>query len=269
MAFAMKEQVSTRMTIVTSSCDQYADLLGPFSQLFKKYWKDCQYPSVLVTESKPAIPEPNAFDKMDGWGSQTPWSDRLLFTLRELNTPYILLVLDDFLMCGPFSNEQAERYLDILQEHNAAAIRLAPLPKPQREITPEYGEYVKGKAYRVSAQVGIWNRSYLISLLEELSPSELWNFERSGSFVSEKHDAPFLGTYAMVFPYIEMICKARWLSSGLKFCKREGVTLDVSKRETEPRWFLLYRQVRGVIFRINPTLITKVKLRLTNGAKGR
>lgn len=41
-------------TVLVASCDKYADLLHPFSILWKKYWPDCPFETVLVTESQPA-----------------------------------------------------------------------------------------------------------------------------------------------------------------------------------------------------------------------
>lgn len=260
---------SPRMTIVMTSCDAYTDILTPSLQLMHKYWPDCVYSKVLTTQSDPGPSTAAGFDRVDAWGTDVPWAQRLLNTLKTLETAYFLLVLDDFFMKSPFTTAQMEHYLDIVEQNQACALRLAPLPKPTLQITQEYGEYPKGKAYRVSAQVGVWDRQYMIGLLEALQPCELWYFERFGSFLSERFAQRSLGMYKMVFPYTEVICKSRWIAGALRFCQREGVTLNRTIRVKEPTWFLLYRKVRGLVFRINPTFITKVKLRLTKGMQGR
>jgi len=262
----MDKDYSPKMAVIVSSCDRYADLLEPFHQVFTKYWPDCQYRKVLVTQSKPETIGLHMFDHIDAWGVDMPWTQRLLYTLRALSTPYFLLILDDFFMSGMFSNAKAEHYLDILQEKQGAGIRLTPLPKPKRAVTSEYGEYPIGQAYRVSAQVGIWNREYMILLLEDLQASELWNFERYGSLVSEKYISPSFGTYQTVFPYTEVICFGRWLAGGLRFIENEGITIDRSRRAAEPWWFLLYREARGIVFRLNPTLVTKIVMKLSKEA---
>ena len=45
---------STDCTVLLCSCDKYADLLGPFAVLWRKYWPDCPFETILVTETKPS-----------------------------------------------------------------------------------------------------------------------------------------------------------------------------------------------------------------------
>ena len=224
----------SKMSIVFTSCDAYSDILKYHMQLFNKYWHDCGYPKVLTTQTDTGTFPANAFKRVDAWGGDIPWSQRLLSTLKTLDAPYFLLILDDFFMSDNFTNAQVAHYLEIMEEHKACGLRLAPLPKPNLRISHEYGEYQKGKAYRVSAQIGIWDRKYMISLLEELGPCELWYYERYGSFLSEKFDQPSLGTYRKVFPYIEAICKSLWISKALRFLKKEGIVVDLSIRGKNP-----------------------------------
>ena len=46
---------SESCTVLVASCDKYADLLGPFSALWRKFWPDCPFEVVLVTESEPDL----------------------------------------------------------------------------------------------------------------------------------------------------------------------------------------------------------------------
>ncbi|MEG1011486.1 MAG: hypothetical protein RSE54_06460 [Ruthenibacterium sp.] len=257
------------LTVVVSSCDKYADILPAFLEMFRKYWEKCQYSIVLTTQSEPQNLKKGDFDCVYAWGVNVPWTQRLLFALKELDTPYIMFFLDDFFLNAPFTNEQALHLLDIVKKHAAASLKLIPSPEPPEKITDEYGKFVKGKAYRVTAQVTIWNREYLIRLLENIVPSGPWNFERSGSFVSDQYPELLLGTYCREFPYEEIICGARWIASGRKFCENENVKIDFSVRDNEPRWYLRYRQLRGLIFRINPTFITKIILKFQKDTNGR
>ena len=40
--------------VLGASCDKYADILVPFSVLWRKFWPDCPFETVLVTETVPA-----------------------------------------------------------------------------------------------------------------------------------------------------------------------------------------------------------------------
>lgn len=260
---------TSEMTVLVSSCDKYADVLPAFHAAFEKYWPDCEYDIQLVTESPVGDALENFFSTIHACGQSTPWTVRLQMALQRIKSPYIMLILDDFFLNDLFTNEQAEHYLSIVKKHNAGSLRLTPSPKPQKKINAEYGEYPKGEAYRVCAQAAIWNRQYLERLLQELGPSELWGFERNGSFLSERYTEIALGTYKRELPYTEIICNARWLASGLRFCCQEELPIHKEIRTVEPVWYWLYRELRGVIFRMNPTFFTKLKLRIKNDPGGR
>ena len=49
---------SSACTVLCCSCDKYADLQPKFLALFRKYWPDCPFPLVLVTESAPETLNP-------------------------------------------------------------------------------------------------------------------------------------------------------------------------------------------------------------------
>ncbi len=252
------------LTVVVSSCDKYADLLRPFSVAFQQYWPDCRYPRLLVTESAPTVLPEYIFDDILACGKGVSWCARLLAAAKQVTTPYMLLILDDFFLCDQFSNIKMEQYLKLAQKYESGSLRLVPLPAPHVALPEqEIGEYKRGEAYRVCAQVAIWDTAYLIALLSETPDSELWEFERRGSFLSESFAAPMLGTYRYVFPYTEIICAGKWLSSGLVFCSRAGIEIDESIRPTESDFYLGWRCIRGGIFKWNPTLITKLKNAVT------
>ena len=62
------ERLPPDCTVVVAGCDKYADLLAPFSALWRKFWPDCPFETVLLTETVPCdgfgvIPVPIGFPK--------------------------------------------------------------------------------------------------------------------------------------------------------------------------------------------------------------
>ena len=45
--------VNADCTVVVCSCDKYADLLESFAVLWRKYWPDCPFETMLVTGLRP------------------------------------------------------------------------------------------------------------------------------------------------------------------------------------------------------------------------
>ena len=65
---------NTDCTVIVGSCDKYADLLGPFIALFRKFWPNCPFEVVLVTESDPHI---MGFDRIISCGDGMNWASRM------------------------------------------------------------------------------------------------------------------------------------------------------------------------------------------------
>lgn len=255
-------------TIVISSCDRYCDLMDCFGRLLEKFWTGNKYPIAYVTENIDGFSDRNkyGFQITSFLQGNKAWSIRLRNSLLKIPSKYILIVLDDFFITDYWGGDDLEKYIEIIEsEKDAIAMRLDPRSiKPNIKISSEYGEYSKGQAYRVSAQITIWNRQYLIDLLELLGESELWDFERKGSFLSDKLNGRILTTYDCSFPYVEMVCAGRWIVNGVRTISSLGEKIDTKRRKNEPLYFLIYRKIRGFIFDLNPTMITRIKLALDN-----
>lgn len=94
------------------------------------------------------------------------WSVYLSGFLAGIKDKYVMLGMDDFLIASPIN---IRVYLDALKEMggDVVCIKLC-------NSTPEEHE-----EYPVTTQLSIWNREYLIDLLENTNSP--WNFERAGS----------------------------------------------------------------------------------------
>ena len=79
--------------ILILSCDKYNDLWGPFFTLFWQYWPDHSFKvylgSNLLVYNDPRV-------KTIDIGEDNNWSHGLLKILELIDTPYIILMLEDF-----------------------------------------------------------------------------------------------------------------------------------------------------------------------------
>lgn len=111
-------------TVLVCSCDSYDDTWAPFFKFFHMYWPDCDYPVVLNTESKCY-----RSDEMDvicyqfyDNNRQIPYGERLLEYLKKIDTPYILILMDDFFIRKKVDAEKIEFCLNELQKHEDIAV---------------------------------------------------------------------------------------------------------------------------------------------------
>ena len=124
-------------SLLISSCDSYDDLWRPFFTLLKKNWPDCAYKKYLITENK-------KFDDLNvlslSLGLNLSWSSLLIKALDKIETPYVLLMLEDFFIHSKVDNKLIQDLLQTAISKNMNLLRLNPRPGPTR-IIPNVCEF--------------------------------------------------------------------------------------------------------------------------------
>lgn len=252
--------------VIVASCDAYGDVLKHFAALKLKFWPDCPFETVLVTETAPA-PSP-AFDRVVACGGGTNWAQRLVTALEAISVPYVLMLCDDYLLEAPVDTPLVLRRLDKARELDAANLRL--IPNPRRGMPREDGlmEYPKNTAYCISTLAGIWNREFLLGLAR--GAASIWEFERYGSFAVGGERRALLAARTREFPFVDAVHKGHWEKAGVKVCRENGLVVDLAKRGMPPVSVRLIEAFKALVFAVVPnTLIVRVQNALGAGARER
>lgn len=254
-------------TVLIASCDKYGDILRPFSILWKRYWPDCPFPTVLVTESEPENRDELCFQRVFAQGRGGCWCSRLVEALQQIDTPYILLLCDDYFLSAPVQTGRMLDRLEQMRQFQAVNLRMIPNPVPTRPFREDLQlmEYEKDTAYCIATQAGYWDRHFLLSLASRVD--SIWEFERYGSFACGKESRPLLCTREKEFPFVDAIHKGNWEPFGVSLCRENGIDIDFSVRGLPTRFNRLVEWGKGVILNINPTLIVRLQNLLGIGKK--
>lgn len=257
-------------TVLVCSCDKYADLLDPFLALFRKYWPDCPFELVLVTESAPELRGKETFDRVIACGPGMNWASRLVKALDQVASPYVLMLCDDYYLDRPVGTDLILRRFGQMKSFGAANLRMIPNPTPTPSNTvgkrDDLFEYRKDTAYCVATQSGFWERGFLKRLAEPVA--SIWEFERYGSFSVADDPRPLLVTPTKEFPFLDAVHKGHWEKFGVACLKENGIDYDFSKRGRPPLSVKLREGIKGFVFNLFPTdWIVRVQNKLALGAK--
>lgn len=173
------------LSIYVSSCDKYSWLWPSFFYYFNKFWHDCPYKLYLGSETM-------KFDDKNvttlNAGRDIPWGQMTRSNLEKIDTKYVLVMLDDFLLENYVDSKLIDAILHMTIQMNANHVRLNELGVKKKlkvhEIISSFtavksSNNITISAYIVSLQAAIWNRKFLLSILrDEESP---WEFEIKGS----------------------------------------------------------------------------------------
>ena len=257
---------SNKLAIIIYSCERNSDMWEYFSILFRKYWKDCPYQVLLVTDhffgKNPGVydndRERYVFDKIVV--DDNDWAHMLKSAIKAADTPYASLWMDDYLLCDYIDNQVIEEKIALTQKYHAGNIRLVEspmIPSKQYGQDKNTGYYEEGTAYSICTQVGIWDVNFLNQYMKD--GWSAWDFERVGSIEIKDKEYPLLVTLDYMFPYEEGVRRGKWMDNGVRLCKRNGIKLDFQKRPAMSNWELCKIYFKGAVLEWNPTLVVKLQ----------
>lgn len=177
----MSKQDYQDITLLISSCKDYATLLPNFLVLFKKHFPDFNGYIVINTffEKEKIKSIEKKYDKLN-------WANRTLKALSLVKTPFVIMLMDDFCLLK-FDQDLFAKICNVIRQNNKIGyIKLFDHPEYLNRIKKQYfNNYLfdEGKSIScISLQAGLWKKSYLQKLLRKgESP---WIFEEYGSYRS-------------------------------------------------------------------------------------
>lgn len=167
-------------TVVVSSCDNYEDTWYPFFTVLRNRWKNIPYPIVLNTETK-------SF-QMEGLNicsfhlyqhpNEVPWSLRLKETLKRIETPYIIFLLEDFFLESDVDNQKIQQCIQWMDEDpTISCFDFAGTICGKKPCQyPGFMERPRFSQYKFNAQAAVWRRIDLISYLRDDEDPWVWEF---------------------------------------------------------------------------------------------
>lgn len=218
---------NNNLSILVLSCDKYSDIWNTYFDLFEKNWKECAYKVYLGSNTK-------TFDKKKVnvlfAGNDVDWSSTAKKIISQIDSPYILVLLEDILVASQVKNQTIESIIKFLNEYNVNFLQLQTRPGSKKQLTYEGIELFESPQKKpMKANVmGFWKKEYLLKLL--LDGENPWNFERLGSYRAS-YDNGFYSLKNILFKQINLIEKGKWIYSSVRWCKKNNIALDFNKRK--------------------------------------
>jgi len=187
-----------RVTLLVPSCDRYADLWAPFFALLRRHWPDCPFRVVVGSNHLPCS---EAGAKALCIGDDVDWSRGVRAMVERVETPAVLVVLEDFLLRRRVDTAEVLARVDDFFRLDAAYLRMRPFPPPDVRLArfPAVGECEPGAPYRASMQAALWRREDLLALLRD--GENPWEFEVYGARRSDAFERGFYSAHDDVLDY--------------------------------------------------------------------
>lgn len=250
------------MTVAIMAFDSYSDVWEPFNFFFKKNWTDCNYPIYMITCNNAEGME--ICERVILTSDRMEWTERLHAALMQIETPYVLIMLEDLYIDRKVNSNEIKRCIEVMKKDaDIGCIRLLPNIKYKKiyERNSAFGEYLPGQAYRMSTHPSIWKREYLIKMTEEVMSA--WDFEYIGTQTCCRYPERILCTRQTVVHFTNGIWRSKWTTEGVKLCKKNNLTLDFDYRPKYTFRENLWIKSKIALYHIlGPSLSTKLSVLL-------
>lgn len=215
-------------SVLIASCDRYADLWPVFMSMFRRAWPNCPFPVFLGSNHQPYTD--NSVSPILV-GDDLGWGKGLRDMLAQVESRYVLLLLEDYLLRTPVDTDIVMRLERQLMELDGAYLRLRPFPRPDFRLAryPLIGEIAIGAPYRCSLQAAFWRKESLLELLG-VNEETAWGFELNGARRSDYNARGFYSTWSHVLDYYAAVGRGKWIPYGVALCRECGVYPDLTSR---------------------------------------
>lgn len=232
-------------TFFLSTYDGGEDLWEGFFKALSIQWPEMDMKVVLNTETKSySYPGFVIESFQPSLSKNQTWSERLIETLKHVETEYILFFLEDFWLEKPVDDAFFRKTLQWMKE-NPDVANFSYYPCTPGMNLPDmrferFERRPQQSPYKFNCQVGLWRTKELISFLR---PHESpWDWEILGSIRAGRITQSFYSLRMrapQVFSYTDpstgcVVRRGKWVKENvLPLAKMYGLNIDYSKRGFE------------------------------------
>lgn len=244
----MSVKQESAVTVLVYAWDPYEPAWSAFCHGFHKYWPDCPYPLVFIT---------NYLDPPCGTavkvGDVNNFYQKMTFALERIESPFILFMHEDYWIKDFVRTENIKYYVSLLEQGIAEYIRLIPVPPPDRDfpLDSRLGIINTTSEYRVSFMASLWRVSTLKDLMDPTL--SLWEHEKYGAKLSASYGERFLSVKKSLYGInyvVTAISNRQWSRAAYEYAEREGLRVDFDRLVLPPRYKVLVGKMHSLAYRI-------------------
>lgn len=213
------------LEVLIMSCDSYNDTWLPFSILYNKYFPN-NYKTYIVTETKICT----YFDTIKKTGA---WTKRLREALQELDSEYVLLMLDDYFIHDKVDLERIKETLRLFDDKTATFNFELNYRNAETLRWPYFWKkQYNNQVYLNSTQPSIHNRLKLIERLDKDQTPWEWELTKLDSkyYFFINNGKPIINTGYDINHKPWGIVQGKWSRETKELFDKEGIQVDYEKR---------------------------------------
>ncbi len=231
----MLNDIYNDVSVLVVGYDGYIDVWNHFFDLMNKYWPDRPKTYLATSELVPIYDNVEVVPA----GKNTEWSKRAMAALNKINTPYTILMLEDFFISDYVDNKKVKSCLDLVKKDD---IKFYQILVQLVKQTWEKGKAYKGdrhihvipkdKKYGINLQAAIWQTQFLKEKIGTENYNA-WQFEMNqlGNEIYNEKKIEYLIDDRNILNITHTIVQSKYLRGAVRKMEKIGHPIDLNERE--------------------------------------
>ena len=222
------------LSVLIIGFDGYKDVWDHDIELMNKYWPD--RPKTFLANSE-LNPEYDGVEVINA-GPGSEWSKKVQVALERIETPYVLLLLEDFFITDYVDNQKIESIMKMIEEDGIKFYQvLVQLIRQTWEKGKPYKnlEYIKiipsQKKYGINLQAAIWEKEFLRTIVGE-GNYNAWEFEinQLGTNTYNQEKIELLIDVRNILNILHAVVQSKYLRSAKRKLSLMGIWISEGER---------------------------------------
>ncbi len=236
-----------KVALLICSCDFYSECWEPMIYSIKKYWSDCEYDKLIVSNHKDWQTDEVRIIKV---GDHKGWASDTLKAVSLTDYDYYIYFQEDYFLNKEVDNDAIKAHVQHCANNHVEYLKIQP-DAPQcdqyRIGDSDYCKNPLNKKYTINTAIAIWHRS----LFEKVCVSGFtgWDFEYKIIDYLKEHDIQINSEVLHSFVIYEKgmitivgnaIQRGKWTPAGVNFLKANGFEELVGARKIQNRIYSFF-----------------------------
>lgn len=225
----------TKLSIYISTFDGYSDLWDSFFTAFDKFFPDCPY-NVYMTTNHKSYQRDNL--KIIKTGQETTWMNRIKASIYQVDSEYILFMLEDYLIGKKVDTKEIEEIIDFMDNNAINYYRLQDIPRSQSNYKNinYLGKINSKQKYGINTICSIWKKEFLIEIINHANGVEsAWDFEvylcNRFNSLNKKYIPNCCVDKRDILAIKNGVYRGVWFKDTVKYFKKCGLDIDTKDRK--------------------------------------
>ena len=257
----MLNDIYNDVSVLVVGYDGYIDVWNHFFDLMNKYWPDRPKTYLATSELVPIYDNVEVVPA----GKNTEWSKRAMAALNKINTPYTILMLEDFFISDYVDNKKVKSCLDLVKKDD---IKFYQILVQLVKQTWEKGKAYKGdrhihvipkdKKYGINLQAAIWQTQFLKEKIGTENYNA-WQFEMNqlGNEIYNEKKIEYLIDDRNILNITHTIVQSKYLRGAVRKMEKIGHPIDLNEREVLGKKDDFKYNLKLFMYSVTPKMLVK------------